>query len=154
MEPTIREATLDDVPVLARFLLEEAREAQDLTLDPERARAAVEAAVRDPDKARYWILDDGSGAISVTREWSDWNVAHYWWVSFVYVTPEARGRRVIDRLIEHVRRAAAQAGAPELRLYVHPENARAVRAYERLGFRALPYRIMSIAPAPLDPEKG
>ena len=38
---------------------------------------------------------------------------------------------------------ASAAAAPELRLYVHPDNARAIRAYERLGFTMSGYRIMS-----------
>jgi ribosomal protein S18 acetylase RimI-like enzyme len=142
----IRTATPDDIPALVEFVVEEAREAQSLGLDLEQTRQAVAAAVGDPAKARYWILDDRTGAICVTREWSDWSNADYWWISFVYLVPEVRGRGLVEALVDHVRRAAGQAGAPEVRLYVHPENARAIRAYERLGFRTLAYRIMSIAP--------
>lgn len=148
--PMIRDATPDDIPALAGFVVEEAREAQGLALDPDKARQAVATAVGDPARARYWIMDDCSGAICVTREWSDWSNADYWWISFVYVMPETRGRGRVEQLVEHVRRAAGQAGAPEVRLYVHPDNARAIRAYERLGFSSLAYRVMSIVP--LAPE--
>ena len=40
-------------------------------------------------------------------------------------------------------REAAEA-AVELRLYVHPTNAHALRAYEKLGFVPLPYVMMAL----------
>lgn len=142
----LRSAAAEDVPTLVEFVVEEAREAQSLGLDVEKTRQAVAAAVGDPARARYWVLEDGRGAICVTREWSDWSNADYWWISFVYVKPEARGQGLVETMVDHVRREAARAGAPEVRLYVHHDNARAIRAYERMGFRTLSYRIMSIAP--------
>lgn len=139
-----------DAATLVEFVIEEAREAQGLALDREKTTKAVTAVFVDPTLARYWVLEDDGGevvaAVGVTREWSDWNAASYWWIQFAYVIPRLRGQRVIGRLIEDVRGFAHAAGAPELRLYVHPENERAVRAYERLGFARLAYQIMTIAP--------
>ncbi|HET9624765.1 MAG TPA: GNAT family N-acetyltransferase [Kofleriaceae bacterium] len=146
----VRDATLADVGVLVEFLIAEAREAEGLALDEARATKAVAAVFDDRSLARYWVLEDEAGAaigaIAVTREWSDWNAAAYWWIQFVYVVERARGQRLVGRLIDHVRGLAHAAGAPELRLCVHPDNARAVRAYERLGFARLPYHVMAIAP--------
>jgi len=147
----VRDATAGDIPVLASFVVEEAREAQNLALDPAAATRSVAAAFDDRTLARYWILDDNGAAlaaIAVTREWSDWNAASYWWIQFVYLVPAARGRGLLARLVDHVSHLAHAAHAPELRLYVHPDNARAIRAYERVGFAPLPYRMMSLRPAP------
>jgi GNAT superfamily N-acetyltransferase len=146
----VRDATVADIPTLAAFVVAEADEAERRTLSPELATRAVTAVLDDRSLARYWVLDNTgtpAGAIAVTREWSDWNAAAYWWIQFVYLTPPTRGRGLLRLLIDHVSRLAGAAGAPELRLYVHPANERAVRAYERLGFCALPYRIMSLRPA-------
>jgi ribosomal protein S18 acetylase RimI-like enzyme len=146
----VRDATLNDVGVLVEFLREEAREAQGLAIDVATATRAVTAVFDDRSLARYWMLDDADGvaigAIAVTREWSDWNAASYWWIQFVYVVERVRGQRLVGHLIDHVRGLAHAAGAPDLRLYVHPDNQRAVRAYERLGFARLPYHIMSLRP--------
>src|SRR5882672_2262447 len=141
----VRSATVDDIPDLARFLIDEAREAEGRALDADTATRAITAALHEPALAKYWLATaEGAviGAIAITREWSDWNAASYWYIQFVFVAPEQRGRGVLGQLVQRVVAAAGEAGAPELRLYVHPENARAIRAYERLGFAPLPYRMM------------
>jgi GNAT superfamily N-acetyltransferase len=103
----------------------------------------VTAAFGDRSLARYWVAGD-SGAIAAVREWSDWRNTAYWWIQFVYVAPEARGRGLATQLIDHVATLAAAAGSPDLRLYVHPDNARAIRTYERIGFQPFAYRVMSL----------
>ena len=145
----IRDATAADIPRIVDFVVAEAREAQGLELAHDVATKSVTAVFDDRTLGRYWMLDD-IGAIAVVREWSDWNNAAYWWIQFVYLVPEARGQGHVEQLVDHVRHAAGAAGAPEVRLYVHHDNARAIRAYERLGFRTLSYRIMSIAPLAAD----
>lgn len=142
----IRDATDADAPTLVQLVVAEAREAENRALEPDVVTAAVTAALRDPALARTWLAVDERGpigAIAAVREWSDWHNAAYWWIQLLYIVPEARGRGLAGQLVEHVRRAASAAGAPELRLYVHPDNTRALRAYERLGFTASPYRILA-----------
>lgn len=60
------------------------------------------------------------------------------WIEELYVKPEFRshglGREVFARL--------ENAGYARLRLEVEPENVRAVRLYERMGYRILPYQQM------------
>lgn len=64
----------------------------------------------------------------------------------VYIAPEARGRGVLDALAAAVGEWALL-HADRLRLEVHEDNARAIRAYERLGFR----RTGHTRPYDLDP---
>jgi ribosomal protein S18 acetylase RimI-like enzyme len=154
----VREASTADADVLVAMVCEEAREAEGRVPGEEVVRGAVEAALREPALARYWVAEvasggggDGAsarpvGAIAVVREWSDWNNAAYWWIQFVYVVPERRGGEVVRALVERVREEARVAGAPEVRLYVHGENARAIRAYEKIGFARLPYVAMMLKP--------
>jgi GNAT superfamily N-acetyltransferase len=52
----------------------------------------------------------------------------------VYVTPACRGTGVLDQLIEEVAAWSRAAGRDQLVLEVVTGNARAVRAYRRLGF--------------------
>jgi GNAT superfamily N-acetyltransferase len=52
----------------------------------------------------------------------------------VYVTPSCRGTGVLDLLIEEVAGWSRAAGRDRLVLEVVEGNARAIRAYERLGF--------------------
>lgn len=142
----VRDATERDAPCLIEFVLAEAREAEGRTLDAGTVTASVTAALREPALARYWLIGEGTavlGAIAAVREWSDWQNAAYWWIQLAFLVPEARGRGLLARLVQHVLQTASAAGAPELRLYVHPDNARAIRAYERLGFATSGYRVMS-----------
>jgi GNAT superfamily N-acetyltransferase len=142
----IRPATVADLDLLAQFTIEEAREAEGRALDPEAARDGVAAAFAPGEpKVRYWIAGEPPvGSVSVTPEWSDWNAAPYWWIQSCYVRPEARGRGVIGELLAAVRAEAAAAGVAELRLLVHRDNGRARAAYERAGYRGLPYDVMTL----------
>jgi len=150
----VRDATTDDTAALVEFVLAEAREAEGRALDASAVTAAVTAGLRDPALARYWLIldrDTPLGAISVVREWSDWRNTAYWWIQFAFIVPAARGQGVLAQLLDEVRRTAAAAAVPELRLYVHPANPRAIRAYERIGFAASDYRMMTLEIAPGGP---
>jgi ribosomal protein S18 acetylase RimI-like enzyme len=141
----VRDATDEDVALLVDFVVAEALESEARVVLPDVVTAAVTAVLRDPSLARYWLVQHGDtvlGAISAGREWSDWNNAAYWWIQFVFVVPAARGQGLLEQMVDEVKRAASTAGAAALRLYVHPDNARAIRAYERLGFAGLGYRMM------------
>jgi len=143
----VRVAVPSDASTLAGYVVAEAHEAEARELDQGAALAAVLAALADPSIARYWIAeDDGEpvGAIAVTREWSDWNNGYCWWIQFVFVVPERRGKGVLGALVDHVRAEMRREHGVELRLLVHPENARAARAYENLGFVRLPYIAMAL----------
>ncbi len=145
----IREAAAGDVDVLAAFTLEEAKDAESVALDAAVVRQGILSALRREAPIRYWLAlrtgrGEAAGSIAVIREWSDWRAAYYWWVQFLYVVPEARGGGLAGELIEHVRGVARIEGALELRLYVHGANARALRAYEKQGWRPLPYLAMHL----------
>jgi len=149
----VRPATPRDIPTLVDFAAAEADEAEGRAAPREALERGIAAPFEDPRLARYWVLEhDGAvaGSVSVTTEWSDWNGAPYWYIQSVYLRPEVRGQGALALLVDAVERAAAHAGAAELRLYVHPLNARAMRAYHKLGFADLPYRMMSRKPAPAD----
>lgn len=155
----VRDAGEEDIPALVEMIMAEAREAEGRALDPAVVTAAVTAALRDPTLARTWLLCDGDerlGAIAALREWSDWRNAAYWWIQFAYLVPAARGRGLFAVLLDRVVAEARAAGAPELRLYVHRDNQRAIRAYQRVGFETRPHLIMAqelaAAPAGAPPE--
>ncbi|WP_349897601.1 GNAT family N-acetyltransferase [Parafrigoribacterium soli] len=54
----------------------------------------------------------------------------------VYLDPEFRGTGTIDRLLTGALAWVGERGLHRARLYVHSDNLRAQRAYERVGFRA------------------
>jgi GNAT superfamily N-acetyltransferase len=149
-EYTIHEACEADVATLVDFTIREAREAEGVALDVGAVERGVRAAFASPPRAVYWIAESSEGAvaasISVVMEWSNFRGGDYWWIQSLFIVPEHRGTGLLGQLLEHLRGAAAAAGALELRLYAHTANERALRAYRRLGFVEAPYVIMRRSP--------
>ena len=147
MNYVIRRAQAQDLDSLVSFTLAEAREAEGAELDPSVVRRGVEAGLSDRAIAMYWVVESHQGEIvartSALKEWSDWHAQHYWWIQSMYVVPDHRGRGLVEMLIGAVSAEARDNGATDLRLYVHEQNGRAIRAYRRCGFSGLPYKIMS-----------
>lgn len=142
----IRSATPDDVDILVAFTLREARDAEDVSLDPAAVRRGVSGALADPRLARYWVAEATEGAAaasaSITTEWSNFHGGYYWWVQSLFVDEVHRGQGLVDQLLDHLARAATEDGALDLRLYAHEANARARHVYERCGFTLAPYVLM------------
>ena len=133
----IRPATLDDADHVIAFNTALAAETEGKTLDARTIAVGVRAALADPSRSLYFMAEvDGEvvGQTMVTFEWSDWRNAFFWWIQSVYVDSRFRRRGVFRALHEHVRREArSRPDVCGLRLYVHHDNHRAMKTYERLG---------------------
>jgi ribosomal protein S18 acetylase RimI-like enzyme len=146
MDYLIRRADLADLEQLVEFTLSEAEEAEGTGQDGEKARRGIRRALEDESVALYWVIEDRNegliGNISVVREWSNWKAGDYWWIQSLYLKPAHRGRGLLITLLETVRKAAVRGQALDLRLYVHKNNERAIKAYRKAGFLDADYRIM------------
>lgn len=142
----IRAATREDADLLVAFTIREALDAEGVMLNADGVARGVASALGDPSLARYWVAESPDGrvvaSVSVTTEWSNFYGGHYWWVQSLFVGAEHRGRGLVDRLLDHLARTAADAGALDLRLYAHEGNARARHVYDRCGFTRAPYVLM------------
>jgi GNAT superfamily N-acetyltransferase len=148
MEIRIRQAAPADGPVIADFNLRLAEETEGLRLDPACVRAGVVALLKDPAKGVYYVAEVNgavAGQLMITYEWSDWRNGNLWWIQSVYVKQELRAQGILRRLFEHVKTLAReQKGVPALRLYVHADNLRAHRSYERLGMSRTKYEVFEL----------
>ena len=146
----VREATVDDLEPLVSLTLAEAAEAEGHELSSEVVQAGIKAGLENPEVARYWVLEQKQtgviGSISIVKEWSDWHASHYWWIQSLFIEPEFRGRGLLRHLLADVREKARLENVVELRLYVHRNNDRAIRAYEKAGFLESPHKIMTLFP--------
>lgn len=145
----VRAATPDDAATIAAFNLAMARETEDKGLDEAALLRGVGRALGDPVRGRYRVAElDGLvvGCLLVTREWSDWRDAWFWWIQSVYVAAAARRRGVYSALHEDVLAQARAAGdVCGVRLYVETENRAAQATYERLGMRRAHYHMYEVA---------
>ncbi len=149
MDYTVREATIEDLDVLVPFVSAEAFEAEGLTLEADTVSKGISFGLKNKNIAMYWVVETSDGRvignISTVKEWSDWNAGFYWWIQSIYVLPEHRGKNVVRLLLEQVNEKGREEGAIDLRLYVHADNHRAIKAYVREGFAELNYKIMRLA---------
>lgn len=141
----VRAATPLDAATIAAFNLAMARETEDKGLDEAALARGVARALRDPQCGHYRVAErDGAivGCLLVTREWSDWRDAWFWWIQSVYVAPSARRSGVYAALHDDVLIQARAAGdVCGLRLYVETENRSAQTTYERMGMQRAHYQM-------------
>ena len=142
----VRPAGLDDLDELVGFIREEAREAEGIEIVPATLRKGIEAALTDNTKSIYWVMVDERdaplGCVSALKEWSDWNAGYYWWVQSMYLSPASRGQGRMQLLMDTVSAEMQKQGGLELRLYVHRDNGKAIRAYAKIGFEMSACKIM------------
>lgn len=114
-------------------------------LNRPRVRRGVSALLKDSAKGTYHVAEtDGAvvGQLLITYEWSDWRNGNFWWIQSVYIAPEARRRGAFRALFQHVHKLAkSRRDVCGLRLYMHSENGRARKTYERLGMNRSDYEV-------------
>ncbi len=120
-----------------------------MALDPVTVSAGVRGLIEHPERGFYLVVETGQAekpalvaALMVTREWSDWRNATFWWIQSVYVVPEYRRRGLYRSLYDQVQELAAQeSGVCGFRLYVDKHNHTAQSTYHALGMSETGYRI-------------
>ena len=63
------------------------------------------------------------------------------WIEELFVLPEYRGKGLGTEFFEFVKKHI-EPDAARIRLEIEPDNTDAIRLYERMGFKTLPYRQM------------
>ncbi|WP_435005370.1 N-acetyltransferase family protein [Tundrisphaera lichenicola] len=139
---TVRDARPEDRDVIVDFNLRLAQETEGKSLDLDILTRGVAAALQEPDRLRYWVVEPRDqlgrviGQAAVTREWSDWRAGWIWWFQSVYVHREYRGLGAFRALHAQIRNLARQThDVIGLRLYVEVENEAAQRVYQTLGMK-------------------
>jgi len=148
----VRRSEKEDIPVLVDFTVKEAFESEGLQTNVSTVHQGVKAAFEGDSIAAYWVLENLDsarivGSVSIVEEWSDWNAAPYWFIQGVYILPEFRGKKLMNLMLDEVKKEARERKVVELRLYVHKNNSRAIKAFLQDGFEFMPYQLMSQRPA-------
>jgi ribosomal protein S18 acetylase RimI-like enzyme len=133
----IRRLRVDDVEVLRDIRLRALRDA------PEAFWTTYESEVdQKPDDWRRWlataaffVAEDGTGTCAVAGGMAAPDDPAAAWLVSMWVAPERRGSGLADRLVSAVTAWARSEGREVVRLHVEEHNQRALRCYQRLGFR-------------------
>lgn len=134
----VRLAAAADVPLLAQFNRQMAKETEQKELDLGTITAGVQSLIAQPAYGFYLIAErdgEAAGCLMITYEWTDWRDGVFWWIQSVYVNAAHRRQGVFRHLHEEVRRRARAAkNVRGLRLYVEGHNAAAQATYTDLGY--------------------
>lgn len=137
----IRSARLEDLPILLSFEqgIIQAERPYDSTLKPDPISYYDIGEMIDSEDAEVAVavLDGeliGSGYAKKTRSRHYVSPDDHAFIGFLFVKPEHRGHGVNRRVLDHLFAWAKAAGLPEVHLTVYPDNAPAIRAYEKVGF--------------------
>ena len=141
-----RFAERDDRDVIVAFNRAMAAETEHMKLRKDILTAGVRRVFDAPEKGFYLLAEiDGQPAaqLMVTREWSDWRNADFWWIQSVYVNPDFRRKGIYRSLhAEVVRLAERNGNVCGIRLYVDKTNTVAQTAYLKLGMNKSRYVMM------------
>lgn len=134
---SVRRASAQDAPTIARFQSEMAWESEKLRLDTATVNRGVMGVFEEPSRGQYFVAEsDGQvvGCLLICYEWSDWRAGTVWWIHSVYVEPSARQKGVFAALYSHIRSLVeADSSLRGLRLYVEKSNTRAQAIYKKIG---------------------
>jgi ribosomal protein S18 acetylase RimI-like enzyme len=143
MQAIFRKAQIDDIVALVNFNQLMAKETEDKQLDSHILHQGVSGLVNDSNKGFYLVAEVNNqvvGSLMVTKEWSDWRNADFWWIQSVYIIPQFRRKGLYSGLYNHVKELAEQSeNVCGYRLYVENDNRVAQRTYESLGMHQSHY---------------
>lgn len=139
----VSKATLSDAQAIAQFQVDMAAESEGTTLDLDIVLRGVSEGLKDISKGTYIVARNDNGeaiaSLMVTREWSDWNCAWYWWIQSVYVQPQYRRQGVYRSMYNFVKDMAKKADVSCVRLYVDRTNNQGLFTYAALGMKESHY---------------
>ena len=143
-EVTIRKATPADIAKLLVFeqAVVEAERPYDPTLKESDAfYYDLNKMIRAPDIEFVLAIVDqkiiGSGYARIEKAKPYNDHTEYAYLGFMYLDPEYRGKGINQMIIRHLKQWALSKNLTEIRLEVYHDNERAVKAYEKEGFKKL-----------------
>ncbi|KPM48254.1 GNAT family N-acetyltransferase [Jiulongibacter sediminis] len=143
MDLTIREARPDELPELKGFEQEiiKAERPFDSTLAPDPISYYNLAELMAAEDSIVIIAEAegqlvGSGFAQIRKPKNYYTYSVYTHLGFMFVDPRFRGMGVNARIIEALTAWSKERGVDEIRLTVYPDNAAAIKAYEKVGFKS------------------
>lgn len=137
----IRSAKPADLPTLLRFEqgIVSAERPYDQTLKPDPISYYDIAAMLDAPDSEVAVAEHdgrliGSGYAQRKASRHYLKPEFHAFIGFLYVEPDYRGQGVNQRVLDHLFTWAREKDLPEIHLTVYPDNAPAIRAYEKVGF--------------------
>ena len=136
MDPQVRTARIEDVPVLVALMVEFYQEAG-YTLPRDAATQAFTTLLGEPSRGRVWLVEVGTqpfGYIVLTLSFSMEYGGLRGFVDDFFVRPAVRGRGFGTAALQAVRQTCRELGVRALLVETGPEDHPAWGVYARAGF--------------------
>lgn len=139
---TIRNATLEDLPVLLDFEQEiiKAERPFDSTLREDRITYYdLKQMILDEDscvmvaESQGKVVASGYAIPKKARHYLDHEF--YAYLGFMYTHPDFRGKGINAQIVDALKKWSVDRGFKEIRLTVYEDNLPAIKAYEKVGFK-------------------
>ncbi|MFB4202503.1 N-acetyltransferase family protein [Arhodomonas sp. KWT2] len=134
-EPTIRDATIDDLDAVAA-LFDDYRVFYRRESDPEGARTYMKERLSNGD-SRVFVADDNGTLLAFAQlypTFSSVDLGTMWLFNDLYVDPAARRRGVARAMMQRVERLGRETGAAKLFLRTERINTAGQACYEDAGW--------------------
>ncbi len=139
----VRPAQLADIPMLREFeqgVIAAEREFATNLIDGPVKYYDLKALIESDDAQLVVVERDAkliaSGYARMEMDKPYFTPQRYAYLGFMYVVPEQRGKGIIKHVFEALFAWSAEQGIEAHKLEVYSSNAAAIRAYEKLGFKA------------------
>lgn len=140
---TIRKARLADMPILLKYEQEVIDYERQFNEDIKKEGAKyynLKSLITENDSAVFVGEVDGkviaTGYALIMEGLPQFVYDEYTYLGFMYVAPEYRGKGINAKIIQAAIKWSEKRGIQHLRLQVYSENSAAIKAYEKLGFKA------------------
>jgi len=142
MEPIVRKATLEDVPVLLEFeqgLIKAERPMDETIKDGKISYYDVSEFIKNDDSELYVVELNGeivaSGYAKIKPDRHYLKHAKQGYLGFMFVPETYRGKGYNKLIIDALKAWCRERQVFEIRLDVYDVNHSAIRAYEKAGFK-------------------
>ena len=142
MEPNVRKATLNDVPVLLEFeqgLIKAERPMDSNLREGKISYYDVREFIIQEDAELYVVELHGkivaSGYAKILEDRNYLKHTHYAYLGFMFVPPEHRGNGYNQLVLDALIAWSKARNIHEIRLDVYDTNTPALKAYQKAGFK-------------------
>ena len=111
---------------------------------PSYFERTIDNALQGSPYVELWLMTDegrAAGYVLLSKSYSNEAGGLVIWLEEIYIREAFRGRQLGSRAVRHIEALYAESAA-RFRLEVEADNSGAIRLYERLGYRKLPYSQM------------
>ena len=140
----IQFAQEEDIEQIAKNNVQLALISENRNIEFDQVLKGVKQVIEDNHKGFYLVAKEKKtiiGQILVTFEWSDWKAMNIWWLQSIYVQEKWRRHGILKKLLGFVHDLARRENVTIFHLYVHNNNMKAIKIYERMGMKKEPYTI-------------